>query len=101
MQKTRNIEKFDNIVKVTTDINKNLVEYKTNLIEKINEINNYYQGKDAEKIITKFLSAVNLLDESVDNINSYIDYLNNLSNNDKSTIEYFLKKMKSLKNEKI
>ena len=59
---------------------------KIKLDKDIQEICNYYIGKDANIIATKFLDASNKLNPYIETIGYYGDYMNDLSNHDKENI---------------
>ena len=60
---------------------------KIKLDKDIQEICNYYIGKDANIIATKFLDASNKLNPYIETIGYYGDYINYISNHDKENIK--------------
>ena len=69
--------RFDRIREIVEEINKNLIDLKndkSNLLLKIQSINEWYEGKDATALIEKYTDKVNDLDEYIKVMEEYRDY---------------------------
>ena len=101
MLKTRYIDKIDNISLNTKKISSELKSNKEMLYNELQNIKNYYQGKEIDIVIDKLKEATKKFDNILENIDYYGNYLEQIANTDRNNLDTYHEKLMSIYNDRI
>lgn len=95
MRKKINIDEIKNVnTSMIVEI-ENLKKYKKQLELNIDEIKNYYVGKDANTIVNDYKTRCEILNIIITNYENYSRYIGNVSNSYEESVESAKKQFES------